>query len=293
MPKKRVESCIAAILGGAVLGTPLSGETVESCPRSEFAEVLRLLGADGDLNVSTSSAALAIEVRSGSRVLWTGRFPTQDCLVAVEVTRLQVERRLEPPPTSPIGEIPKISVVRPALEAPGETPRAPDWHLELGASGQWEATRGRLGGAAEAAVRHHGGLGGRLELGAFAPLAEAAGELRQTSFVSLHALLFAEGCWKPFAAVRMCGALGGGLDRVEAWADGERVFRPTTQGSWAARLDGEVSSGWGSNPFNLELFLRLTLRPDPTRIWIEGIDLENGLEVLALATGLRARMRFL
>ncbi len=264
------------------------------CLPSGFAAAREHLGPSGRLTVETTTVGARLTAWRDARVVWATRVRSPDCAVLAEIADIGVERSIRAPTvTVPVGDVPSLSTPAPP-PSPQPTAR---WHLELGAGAQVELAAPRVGGAVDLYLRRRG-LGGWVELGAFAPRAGtvsvAEQEIGTFDYFTVHGLLGLEGCllgaWLP-DAFRPCAGLGGGLEWVDARASGERVFQTEPQSRTAGRLDGTLRLGWAPGPGGLEGWVRATWRPSRPSFEVEGASVDGELPEWTAGIGVRGWLR--
>jgi hypothetical protein len=271
----------------AVLVAPTGAElgATSECVADDFAAARQRLGPSGRVDVETSTAGVKLTAFRGESVVWSATVRSQDCATLGQIADIGVERALRRPSTSAsVGDVPSLVTT---------TPAEPEWQLELGAGAQAELAVLRGGGAVDVFLRR-GGLGGRLEIGAFGPrggsVEDAGVEIGTLDFFTVYGLLSVEGCLLSAGLpswLRPCVGLGGGLDWVDARVSGDRLFRTEGQSRVSGRLDGTLRLGWAPRPAGLEVWLRLTGRPSPPSFRVEGATVDEGLPELTAAVGLR------
>jgi hypothetical protein len=280
----------ATWLSWSLIGLTSGSVAVDCVERAEQA-ALRSLGPAGRFHVETSSTAVRVEAFARGELVWAGRVQSSDCAVAIEIAEISLDRRSRAARVvSPIGEVPSL-----AAPAPVERP-AP--RFEVGAAAAWELGTpdlGRVGGAIDLGVRA-AQWAARVELGAFAPRVETVnvdGVARgRGAYSTLHGLAWAEACpnWTRAGRFVACGGLGGGVEWLDAWPDGDRLFQQRPDSRVLGRADAQLSLGphWGRA--GVSGWIRVTGRSGGA-VSVEGADDGLGLPAWAVTLGLRGAVQ--
>lgn len=254
----------------------------------------RHLGPDGEVVVETASASARVRAYARGRLVWAGRVESGDCSIATEVAAVALARsRAGPRISVPVGEVPSLPQPEATVAPPSETTLSGT--IEIGATGSWELGTpglGRGGGALDLAVRMQT-FGGRVELGAFAPRTETVESrevtLGEVGYATVHGLIWAEACpgVTRFGPIGVCASLGGGIEWLDAWPSGDRLFQQQPGSRVFGRGDGQLSVRWDAGRLGLSAWSRVTVRPDAAALRIEGADGALGLPRWTATVGVR------